>query len=75
MTRLTIGDRDAAVLAVVAAPRRLPAAAPYFLVSSVVGLALFASVTPSPLYETYARLWHFSAVPTSYASSPPGWSP
>ena len=53
--------RDAAVLAV-PAPRRLPAAAPYVLVSSVVGLALFASVTPSPLYETYAQLWHFSAL-------------
>src|SRR5262249_46515028 len=36
--------------------------APYVLVSSVVGLALFASVTPSPLYETYARLWHFSVL-------------
>ena len=54
-------EGDAAVLAV-PAPRRIPAAAPYVLVSSVVGLALFASVTPSPLYETYAQLWHFSAL-------------
>jgi MFS family permease len=26
----------------------------------VVGLCLFASVTPSPLYRTYSVLWHFS---------------
>src|SRR5258705_5191034 len=26
----------------------------------VVGLGLFASVTPSPLYRTYSVLWHFS---------------
>jgi MFS family permease len=42
--------------------RRLPGTAGYALVSAVVGLGLFASVTPSPLYETYARLWHFSAL-------------
>jgi MFS family permease len=34
----------------------------YALVATVVGLCLFASVTPSPLYGTYARLWHFSAL-------------
>ena len=32
----------------------------YGLVAGVVGLGLFASVTPSPLYQTYATLWHFS---------------
>jgi MFS family permease len=32
----------------------------YALVSSVVGLALFASITPSPLYGTYRELWGFS---------------
>ena len=32
----------------------------YALVASVVGLALFASVTPSPLYGTYRELWGFS---------------
>jgi predicted MFS family arabinose efflux permease len=32
----------------------------YALVTSVVGLALFASITPSPLYETYRELWGFS---------------
>jgi MFS family permease len=26
----------------------------------VIGLGLFASVTPSPLYRTYSLLWHFS---------------
>jgi hypothetical protein len=26
----------------------------------VVGLGLFASLTPSPLYRTYSVLWHFS---------------
>src|SRR4026208_1205295 len=26
----------------------------------VVGLGLFASVTPSPLYRSYSVLWHFS---------------
>ena len=34
----------------------------YALVAAVVGLCLFASVAPSPLYGTYARLWHFSAL-------------
>ena len=32
----------------------------YALVASVVGLALFASVTPSPLYGIYRELWGFS---------------
>jgi MFS family permease len=30
------------------------------LVTAVIGLGLLASITPTPLYETYARLWHFS---------------
>ena len=29
----------------------------YALVAGVIGLALFASGTPSPLYETYSALW------------------
>jgi MFS family permease len=46
-----------------AGTRRQPSGtAGYALVSALVGLGLFASVTPSPLYETYARLWHFSAL-------------
>ena len=30
------------------------------LAAGVIGLGLFASVTPSPLYRTYSVLWHFS---------------
>jgi predicted MFS family arabinose efflux permease len=32
----------------------------YAVAALVVGLGLFASVTPSPLYRTYSILWHFS---------------
>ncbi|HWV85868.1 MAG TPA: MFS transporter [Capillimicrobium sp.] len=32
----------------------------YVLVTAVIGLALFASATPSPLYATYRELWGFS---------------
>jgi predicted MFS family arabinose efflux permease len=32
----------------------------YSVAALVVGLGLFASVTPSPLYRTYSVLWHFS---------------
>jgi MFS family permease len=34
----------------------------YALVAAVIGLALFASGTPSPLYATYRELWGFSPV-------------
>jgi MFS family permease len=34
----------------------------YVLVASVIGLGLFASATPSPLYQTYRELWGFSPV-------------
>jgi MFS family permease len=34
----------------------------YALVASIVGLGLFASVTPSPLYRSYSELWHFSSL-------------
>src|SRR3954453_15148123 len=34
----------------------------YRLVAAVIGLALFASGTPSPLYTTYRELWGFSSV-------------
>jgi MFS family permease len=33
----------------------------YLLAAATIGLALFASGTPSPLYDTYARLWGFDA--------------
>ena len=45
------------------APRRtLSPPAAYALAAAVIGLALFASGTPSPLYGTYAELWGFSPV-------------
>ncbi|MBE2314487.1 MFS transporter [Solirubrobacter sp. CPCC 204708] len=34
----------------------------YALVAAVIGLALFASSTPSPLYAEYRELWGFSPV-------------
>jgi len=34
----------------------------YALAAFVIGLGLFASLTPSPLYRTYSVLWHFSPV-------------
>src|SRR4051812_26434698 len=42
------------------APRTLPPRIAYALAAVVIGLGLFASVTPSPLYHTYSVLWHFS---------------
>src|SRR5438876_5895301 len=32
----------------------------YALAAGVIGLGLFASVTPSPLYRSHSVLWHFS---------------
>ena len=40
--------------------RALPNSAGYAVAAAVIGLSLFASVTPSPLYRTYSALWHFS---------------
>jgi MFS family permease len=40
--------------------RSLSPRAAYGLVAAVIGLALFASGTPSPLYGTYRALWGFS---------------
>jgi MFS family permease len=34
----------------------------YALSAAIIGLALFASATPSPLYATYSHLWGFSPV-------------
>lgn len=36
--------------------------AAYGVAAAVIGLGLFASVTPSPLYQLYAERWHFSTV-------------
>jgi MFS family permease len=40
--------------------RTLPPRVAYALAAFVIGLCLFASVTPSPLYRSYSVLWHFS---------------
>lgn len=40
--------------------RTLPQPAAYGLAAAVIGLCLFASVVPSPLYHLYAVTWHFS---------------
>ena len=51
-------------LALAAEPRR-PTLSPrlaFALVAAIIGLALFASGTPSPLYGTYRELWGFSSV-------------
>jgi len=52
------------MLRAVAEPARsrrvLPNQVAYALAASVIGLGLFASLTPSPLYRTYSVLWQFS---------------
>jgi MFS family permease len=40
--------------------RTLPGQVAYALAAGVIGLGLYASVTPSPLYGAYSVLWHFS---------------
>src|ERR671930_2019280 len=40
--------------------RTLPNQVAYRLSAGVIGLGLFASLTPSPLYRSYSVLWHFS---------------
>ena len=42
------------------ARRTLPPRFAYALAATIIGLGLFASVTPSPLYRTYSVIWHFS---------------
>jgi predicted MFS family arabinose efflux permease len=42
--------------------RRLSPPLAYAFAAAVIGLALFASGTPSPLYTTYRELWGFSPV-------------
>jgi MFS family permease len=44
-----------------ASHHQLSRRAAYFLAAATIGLALFASGTPSPLYGTYAQLWRFDA--------------
>lgn len=47
-----------------AGPRRrtLPQRVAYWHAAIVIGLCLFASVVPSPLYHFYAVAWHFSSL-------------
>ncbi len=40
----------------------LPRSAAYLFAAAAIGLALFASGTPSPLYGTYAELWGFDSL-------------
>ncbi len=40
--------------------RTLPNRIAYALAGSVIGLGLFASITPTPLYHAYSVLWRFS---------------
>ena len=42
--------------------RTLPQPLAYALSAAIIAFALFASATPSPLYETYSLLWGFSPV-------------
>ena len=41
-------------------PHQLGAWSAFTLVAGIIGLALFASAAPSPLYADYAARWHFS---------------
>jgi MFS family permease len=40
--------------------RTLPGRVAYAVAAGVIGLGLYASLTPSPLYRTYSVLWQFS---------------
>src|SRR5215813_7092498 len=40
--------------------RQLPPTPAFLLVAFIIGLALFASATPTPLYGLYQAEWHFS---------------
>jgi MFS family permease len=50
------------MLSTTSEPRTLTPRVAYAHVAAVIGLALFASGTPSPLYGTYSELWGFSPV-------------
>lgn len=45
-----------------AARRPLSRHAAYLLAAATIGLALFASGTPSPLYGTYSQMWGFDSI-------------
>jgi predicted MFS family arabinose efflux permease len=46
-------------------PSRRPGVASLVLLASIVVSSLAASSAPTPLYATYARLWHFSSITTT----------
>jgi len=56
MTATSIAERRTLAAT---ARRTLPNRVAYALAAGVIGLGLFASVTPSPLYHLYASRWHF----------------
>jgi len=64
MTTATIDARVAAArkAGTPVSRRTLPGPVAYALAAGVIGLGLFASVTPSPLYQLYAARWHFGPV-------------
>jgi MFS family permease len=55
--RPDVGRRSSGYFSRPLAPRSA-----YSLAAGIVGLAMFASGIPSPLYETYSTMWGFSAV-------------
>jgi MFS family permease len=63
---ISIDRKQRPALAAVSEPisnrRTLPNGIAYALAASVIGLGLFASLTPSSLYHSYSQLWHFSSL-------------
>src|SRR3954453_17856817 len=57
MTATSIAERRTLAAT---ARRTLPNRVAHALAAGVIGLGLFASVTPSPLYHLYAIRWHFA---------------
>jgi MFS family permease len=57
-----VGDRRQVRLPHMGFRGTISSRAAYILMASIIGLALFASGTPSPLYESYQALWGFSPV-------------
>jgi MFS family permease len=55
-----LGPRDTVPAAVAAGRRTLPRSVAYALAAYIIGLGLFAAVTPSPLYGNYSMFFHFS---------------
>jgi MFS family permease len=58
MSSTAAAQRDAMPTARWVLPQRIA----YGLSAAIVGLGLFASVTPSPLYHDYATRWHFGSI-------------